>query len=56
MTVRAGSLALVLAVVAVTGCRKVPVAQGLAGDSVVADSALDALDKSLALAPRNALP
>ena len=48
MTVRAGSLALVLAVVAVTGCRKVPEAQGLAGDSVVLAERLARLDSSLA--------
>ena len=48
MTVRAVSLALILAVMAVTGCRKVPVAQGLAGDSVVLAERLARLDWSLA--------
>ena len=47
MTVRAASLTLVV-VVAVTGCRKVPVAQGPASDSVVLAERLVRLDSSLA--------
>ena len=50
MTVRAVSVALTLALgaVAVTGCRKAPVAQGLAGDSAILSERQSRLDSSLA--------
>lgn len=48
MSLRSASLALVVTVMAVTGCRDVPAARGLASDSVVLAERLARLDRALA--------